>query len=190
MNRKNTPERYALPNIALHWLMFVLIAATYAFIELRELFHKGSDTREFMKALHFMFGLSVLLLVLPRLATRFYSPPPLITPAPPAWQHSAAKLAHVTLYGFMLVMPLLGWLMLSASGKPIPFFGLYLPALIGEDKELAKFIKEIHESIGEIGYYLIGLHACAALYHHFFQRDNTVLNMLPEAWLKRRFGSD
>lgn len=190
MNRTSTTAGYGLPSIALHWLIFVLIAAAYAFIELRELFPKGSEPREFMKALHFMFGLSVLLLVLPRLATRFYSPTPLITPAPPAWQHSAAKIAHVTLYGFMLVMPLLGWLMLSAAGKPIPFFGLYLPALIGEDKELAKFIKEIHESIGEIGYYLIGLHACAALYHHFLQRDNTLLNMLPATWAKCRSGSD
>jgi len=30
-----------------------------------------------------------------------------------------------------------------------------------------------------IGYYLIGMHALAALYHHFFSRDNTLTNMLP-----------
>lgn len=183
---KNTPERYGLPSIGLHWLMFILIASAYAFIELRELFPKGSDPRETMKALHFMLGLSVLLLVLPRLAMRFTGTPPSILPKPAAWQHSAAQLAHLALYVFMIVMPLLGWLMLSAAGKPIPFFGLQLPALIGEDKELAKFIKEIHETIGEIGYYLIGLHALAALYHHYFQRDNTLINMLPSSLGYRR----
>lgn len=177
-------HRFSTTTIALHWLMFVLIVSAYAFIELRELFPKGSDPREAMKNLHFMLGLSVLLLVLPRMLMRFLGGSATITPEPPAWQHSAARLAHLALYVFMLIMPLLGWLMLSAAGKPIPFFGLALPGLIAEDKELAKFIKEIHEAIGEIGYYLIGLHVLAALYHHFVQRDTTLINMLPTRLVK------
>lgn len=179
MSWKNTTNHYGAASISLHWLMFVLIAAGYAFIELRELFPKGSEPRETMKALHFMLGLSVLLLVLPRLIARALGETPTILPKPAAWQHSFARLAHLALYLFMLVMPLLGWLLLSAAGKPIPFFGLHLPALIGENKELADFIKEIHGAIGEIGYYLIGLHVFAALYHHFFLHDNTLTNMLP-----------
>lgn len=185
MTWKNSTTRYGSLNIGLHWLMFILIAAAYAFIELRELFPKGSDPRETMKAIHFMLGLTVLVLILPRLLVRFSGVTPAIVPSSPAWQHSAARIAHLALYAFMLAMPILGWLLLSAAGKPIPFFGLQLPALIGEDKALAKFIKEIHETIGEIGYYLIGLHALAALYHHLLLRDNTLLNMLPKAWANR-----
>jgi cytochrome b561 len=127
---KNTTERYSTISISLHWLMFVLIAAGYAFIELRELFPKGSEPREAMKALHFMLGLSVLLLVIPRLIIRALGATPRIVPEPAAWQHTLAKLAHLALYVFMLVMPMLGWLLLSAAGKPIPFFGLHLPALL------------------------------------------------------------
>ena len=77
------------------------------------------------------------------------------------------------------IMPLLGWLLLSAKGKPIPFFGLQLPALIGTDKPLAENLEEIHEFIGTLGYYLIGLHTVAALAHHYFMRDDTLLRMLP-----------
>ncbi|HLY96193.1 MAG TPA: cytochrome b/b6 domain-containing protein, partial [Sideroxyarcus sp.] len=73
-----------------------------------------------------------------------------------------------------------GWLLLSATGKPVPFFGLELPALIGENKDLAKTLKDIHEFVGTAGYYLIGLHAAAALYHHYIVRDNTLLRMLPD----------
>jgi cytochrome b561 len=76
-------------------------------------------------------------------------------------------------------MPLTGWLMLSAAGKPIPFFGLELPALIGENKALAKQIKEVHEFVGTTGYYLIGLHAAVALFHHYLRHDNTLTRMLP-----------
>jgi cytochrome b561 len=79
----------------------------------------------------------------------------------------------------MLAMPIAGWLLLGASGKPIPFFGIDLPALIGESKSLARLIKEVHETGGTVFYLLIGLHAAAALHHHYFVRDNTLRRMLP-----------
>jgi cytochrome b561 len=80
----------------------------------------------------------------------------------------------------MLVMPFLGWLMLSAAGKPILFWGWEWPPLIEENKELAKSIKSVHEVLGKVGYFLIGGHVLAALYHHFILRDNTISHMLPE----------
>ena len=84
-------------------------------------------------------------------------------------------------YAFLLItaLPILGWCMLSAAGKPIPFFGLELPALTNENKELSKSIKEIHATAGTVGYYLIGLHAFAGLFHHYVMRDNTLIRMLP-----------
>jgi cytochrome b561 len=30
-----------------------------------------------------------------------------------------------------------------------------------------------------VGYFLIGIHAAAALAHHYIQRDNTLVRMLP-----------
>lgn len=171
--------RYSSITIALHWLMFILMVGVYAFMELRELFPKGSDPREAMKALHFMLGLTILLLVLPRMAARMLARSPAILPEPPAWQQLMAKLAHLALYLFMLIMPVLGWLTLSAGGKTIPFYGFELPALIEENKELGKALKEIHATIGEIGYFLIGLHVLAAFFHHLNQRDNTLTRMLP-----------
>jgi len=180
MSWKNTPSRYGSLSIGLHWLMLLLFIAVYGCIELRELFDKGSDPRDMLKAWHFMLGLLVFILIWLRMAARFTGQTPAILPAPPAWQQRAAKLMHLALYALMVVMPILGWLTLSAAGKPIPFFGLELPALIGTDKELPKQIKEVHEWIGTAGYYLIGLHVLAALYHHHIQHDNTLTRMLPE----------
>jgi len=179
MSWKNTNQRYGTLSIALHWLMFLLMVAVYATIELRGLFPKGSDPREAMKALHFMLGLSVLLLVILRIYAKVTSATPIITPGLSPLQDYAAKLGHLALYGLMVVMPVLGWLMLSAAAKPIPFFGLALPPLIAENKELAKSLKEIHETIGVIGYYLIGIHVLAVLYHHYIRKDNTLARMLP-----------
>ena len=175
----NHPTRYASLSIGLHWLMLILIAAVYACIELKGNFPKGSDTRELLKHWHFMLGLAVFALVWLRLAVRVLTPTPAIVPTPPAWQTLLAKLMHLALYALMIGAPLAGWLILSAAGKPIPFFGLELPALIGPNRQLAGQIKELHELAGTVGYWLIGLHALAALYHHYIARDNTLTRMLP-----------
>lgn len=179
MNWKNTTVRYGSLSIGLHWLMLLLLAAVYACIELRGYFPKGSDPREALKTWHFMLGLVVFVLVSLRLVARAISPVPRIEPKPPKWQDLSAKLMHLALYALMLGMPLAGWLLLSAAGKPIPFFGLQLPALIGENKPLADAIKEVHETVGTAGYFLIGLHAAAALFHHYVVGDNTLRRMLP-----------
>ena len=179
MSWKNTEHRYGSLSIGLHWLMLVLIAVVYFTMEFRGLFPKGTDGRELMKQTHFMLGLSIFALVWVRLIARLIAPTPKIVPAIPAWQAIPAKLMHLALYALMIGTPLLGWLILSAFGKPIPFFGLELPALIGPNKELAGQIKELHELAGTAGYWLIGLHAVAGLYHHYVARDNTLKRMLP-----------
>ena len=180
MNWRNTSVRYGPLSIGLHWLMLLLIAAVYACIELRTFYPKGSDLRETLKTWHFMLGLTVFVLALVRVAVRFVSgPAPHIEPPAAGWQALTAKIVHLALYALMLALPLAGWVMLSASGKPIPFFGLQLPALIAENKELGRSIKDIHETAGTVGYFLIGLHAVAALYHHYFLRDSTLRSMLP-----------
>jgi cytochrome b561 len=172
-------DRYGSPSIALHWWMLLRIAAVYASIELRELFPKGSDPREALKAWHSMLGLCVFVLAWLRLAVHLSGPVPGIAPEPSRGVKLSAKLMHVALYVLMICLPLGGGVILSASGKPIPFFGLQLPALVGENKDLAELFKEIHETGGTAGYFLIGLHAEAALYHHYFVRDNTLRRMVP-----------
>lgn len=178
MNWKNTSVRYGSLSIGIHWLMLLLFVAVYGSIELRVLFEKGSDPREALKAWHFMLGLLVFVLVWVRIAVRLSGPTPDIQPEPAKLQQLSAKLLHLALYALMIVMPLMGWMLLSASGKAIPFFGLQLPALIGENKELASQIKEVHEFAGTVGYFIIGAHAAAALYHHYVKRDNTLTRML------------
>ena len=180
MSTQNTnPEKYGKLSIGLHWLMLILLVAVYACIELRELYPKGSDPREAFKTWHFMLGMTVFVLAGFRLAVRLSRPVPAIVPDPPAWKQQMASVMHAMLYALMLGLPLLGWLYLSAAGKPIPFFGFNLPALVAENKALAGSIKEIHQTVGTAGYFLIALHAAAALLHHYVIRDNTLQRMLP-----------
>jgi cytochrome b561 len=177
---KNTSNpRYHVLSILLHWLMVVLLIAVYSSMTLHGLYEKGTAMRNGLKQAHFMLGLLVFALVWVRIGMRMLFPAPPIQPEPASWMHLAAKLGHLALYGLMIAMPIAGWLILSGEGKAIPFFGLELPALIEPNKALAKNIEEVHETIGELGYFLIGIHAVAALFHHYFLKDNTLRRMLP-----------
>ena len=180
VTEKSSSAKYPATAIAIHWLVLVLIIAVYALILLRENYPRGSDIRETLKSLHYSFGLTVLALTVLRLALRtfFWRPPP-ITPPVPTWLVIPAAVAHAALYVLLLAMPVAGWMILSAEGDPIQFFGLNLPPLLPPDKELAGQIEEVHEIGGTIGYFLIGAHAAAALFHHYVIRDDTLTRMLP-----------
>ncbi len=171
-------ERYGRLSIILHWVTLALLIGVYACIELREMYPRGSEPREMLKMWHFMLGLTVFFLVWVRLAARLLGSTPAIVPAAPKWQLMIANIVELALYALMIVLPLLGWLTLSADGDAIPFFGLELPALVGENKPLAERMEEIHKTLATIGYFLIGLHGAAALFHHYVQRDNTLKRMM------------
>lgn len=179
MNLLNTKTRYGWLSMGLHRLMLVLLVAVYTCILLTDSFPKGSDIRAMLKTWHFMLGLTVLALVGVRLIVNLVSPTPVIAPPIASWQDMTAKGVQALLYASMFAMPLLGWLTLSAAGKPVVFYGWQLPALITENKGLLETVEEIHEAGATIIYFLVGIHALAAIYHHYSVRDNTLLRMLP-----------
>ena len=172
-------DRYGSLPMALHWVMLVLLAAVYACMEFKGIFPRGSAGRSAIATWHYMLGLSVLALVVVRLLVAWRGVTPLVVPALPLWQSRLAAAMKWLLYAFMLITPLLGWLVLSARGVQVPFFGLQAPALVAMDKTLAGQLKEVHETLATAGYFLIGAHAAAALAHHYLWRDNTLARMLP-----------
>lgn len=179
MSWNNSTDRYGSLSVSLHWLMLVLLIGVYCAMEFRGIFPKGSDARTLMKTLHFSLGISVYILVWLRIAARFSGPAPLIQPQPAVWQNALAKLLHLALYAFMIGMPLGGWLLINAEGKAVPFFGFELPILLAKNHALAEQIEDLHKLGATCGYFLIGAHAAAALFHHYVQKDNTLLRMLP-----------
>ncbi len=172
------PTSYEPGLIAIHWITALVFVVTFAAIELRGYYPRGSEMRDFLTATHKSCGMLILLLALVRLNIRGWKSAPPIVPAPPAWQHWIAHLIHVTLYAAMIAMPLLGWLMTSANGRSVPFFGLTIAPIIAPDKDLAHTLETIHEFIGNALYYVIGLHAAGALLHHYLLKDNTLLRMV------------
>ena len=99
----------------------------------------------------------------------------------------AAHWSEYALYALLLIQPILGLLYTNAHGDRVNLFFLgQLPALIGQDRPLARQLLEVHGMIGLLLLGLIVLHASAAVYHHFWRRDDTLAAMLPQG-MRRRY---
>lgn len=187
MEFNNTKSHYSTLIIGLHWLMLLVLITVYACMELRGFAPKGSDLRTNMKSLHFLLGLLVLALVMLRIGARLNAgDAPEIRPSIPKWQDKISRILHYSLYVFMVLTPILGWLILSASGKPIILFGLPIPSLVDANETVSHQFKELHEVIASAGYFLIGFHATAGLFHHYIKRDNTLVRMLPSKTIEKK----
>lgn len=182
MGWKNSDTRYGAVSITLHWLTLLVMILTWVLIELHDSY-KRSPQAAALESWHGVMGLTVGVLVVMRLVMRFLQEEPPIVPVVQRWEQIGAKLMHGLLYLFMLSMPLLGWGILSAEGHETMFWGWQLPPLVARDRAFARYLSDLHSSIGNFGYWLIGLHAAAALYHHYRKHDNTLVRMLP--WAKR-----
>ncbi|NUH52737.1 cytochrome b [Citrobacter portucalensis] len=172
--------RFSKIQIRLHWLTLMLIAITYAAMELRGCFPKGSNTYLLMKETHYNVGVFVWFLMIMRLIIKHKYHNPAIIPPSPAWQMMAAKIMHILLYISFLALPLLGIAIMAYGGKDWSFLGFNVVSFVTQDEETKSLIKDIHETLASIGYFLIAAHAGAALFHHYVQKDNTLLRMIPD----------
>ena len=133
-------------------------------------------------AYHKWLGVTIFALAAVRFLVRWRFPPPPFLSAP-AWQLQLARSAHHLLYLLMFAVPICGWLMSSAKGFQTVWFGvLPLPDLLDKDEALGRSLRKLHEQLSWGLILLAILHAGAALKHHFFDRDATLVRMLP--WTK------
>jgi cytochrome b561 len=185
MQLRNTSASYGAIAKFLHWGIVILIISQYLIIESAEEMADGPGKLQAV-ALHKSLGMLVFGLALVRIAWRFLNgrkPPPLPMPRV---QRMAAAAGHGLLYVLILAQPLSGWLMSSSAGYPVSFFGLFtLPALAGKDPGAHEFYEEVHEALFVMLATVALVHALAALYHHFWRKDDTLRRMLPFLRLRR-----
>lgn len=184
MPLKNTPHEWGSISKLLHWLIVVLIL-TMAWLGLTMGDLPNGPGKVQTYALHKSIGLTILALVVLRLAWRLYAGAPKPVPGTPAWQDRIASVTHWLLYILLLAMPLSGWMLNSAAGFPLQWFGMVdIPALVGENHDLHERAEQMHELLFWVLAVVVLGHAAAAIYHHVFQRDATLARMLPRGWLR------
>lgn len=179
MMSAHTVKKYNATARTLHWIIFVLVALAVTLVEIKGFWPKGSATRNGLQQWHQATGVTILAVATLRLLWRFghHTPPALASIA--AWQEKLAQLMHIVLYGLLFLMPLSGLVAVMAKGQAINLFGLAsFGPWLATDKALSSMVKGWHETGGTVVYWLVGLHAAAALWHHFVQKDDTLRRML------------
>ena len=179
MPLKNTRDQWGSVSKALHWLVVALVLAM-AWLGLTMGDLPNGPGKIATYALHKSIGITLLALVVLRLLWRLYAGAPDAIAGTSRLQERVATFVHWALYALLLAMPLSGWVLNSASGFPLQWFGLAnLPAITGKDHDLHELAEDIHEWLFWAMVTLVVMHAAAAFYHHLFQRDATLTRMLP-----------
>jgi cytochrome b561 len=173
-------QRYTRTAIALHWLIALLIVGAFTLGLVMTDIPGITPAKLRYYNWHKWAGVTVLLLAALRLLWRLGHRPPPLTAATPAWQRRASGGVHHLLYVLMFAVPLTGYFLTLAAGRPVVYFNLFkLPVLIQPDPALKEVLGEVHEWLNWFMAAIVALHVLAALKHALIDRDDTMRRMLP-----------
>jgi cytochrome b561 len=173
-------QRYSLPAIVLHWLLALLIIATFTLGLVMTDIPGLTPAKLRYFSWHKWAGITVLALATLRLLWRLLRSPPVYPASMPVWQSRAAHGLHGLLYGLMFAVPLSGYFYSLAAGVPVLYFGLFpLPVLIEADPVLKPVLGALHYWLNMVLAALVAVHVLAAFKHLLIDRDGIMQRMLP-----------
>lgn len=173
---RNSSEAYGIVSRFFHWLTALLVFVMLGLGWGREVM--PGAWRPAMMDWHKSIGITILVLFAARLFWRLYTKPPRLPETLSRLSKHAAHGVHGLLYLTLAALPLSGWLMLSAMGRPPSLFGLaVLPPLIDKAPGLVPLLKNAHELMAYGLVALVVAHVAAALLHHFFYKDDILRRM-------------
>jgi cytochrome b561 len=172
-------EHYSATARLLHWITAVLVVAAYVVSVGGSEARVYSPANDFGRGLHELLGIGVFVLTLVRVSVRTFSPPP-VHPAVSALMTLGAKVGHGAIYALLVLVPLTAILGAWFEGHPLTLLALgNIPPWLPPSQQLGTFLANIHGWLGDALIWLAGLHALAALFHHFWLRDQVLRSMLP-----------
>jgi cytochrome b561 len=172
-------ERYSATARFIHWTTALLVVGAYIVSVGGPEIRVYSSANDFSRELHELLGISVFALTLVRVCWRAIVPPPKSLHMP-AWMELGAKLGHWTIYALLVLVPLTAILGAWLEGHPLTMLvlGNFQP-WVPQARQLGVVLASLHGWLGDVLIWLAGLHATAALYHHFSRHDAVLISMLP-----------
>ncbi len=176
---RNTTSRWGTAARSFHWIVALLILAQFAVGKVADSL-KLSPFKLDMFVWHKSLGVTVLLLVVFRLAWRLTDPPPAPPLNRPAWETKLAATGHYLLYALMFAVPISGWWVSDASRVPFKaYFALPMPDFIEANRSLQEAAEGVHEVLTNLLMLVVIVHIAAALRHHYWLKDDVLRRMLP-----------
>ena len=174
---KNTGKEYGTISKIFHWTVLVLVIVMLAIASQSTDLPQGQEKLELI-LLHASFGLLLLFILSARLIWRWLNITPAKMPHIPFWQHVVSRTVHYGLYTMLFVQVFNGMARFATAGYKVPFFGLFEVGFpMGKDEALNELIGDLHGIFPIVILVLLGIHILAALYHHFWLKDDTLRRM-------------
>ena len=171
--------RYSAIGIALHWLTAILVLVAFIYGPGGPEERVYAAARDFDRQLHETLGITVLALAVLRVLWRAGATTP-ASPPGARWMDLVAKLVQGALYLLLFAVPLTAITGAWLQGHPLTLAaGLRIGPFLAESHDLGNTIAEIHGWLGDAILWIAGLHAAAALVHHFVLKDGVLASMLP-----------
>ena len=179
MPNQSSPARYGAVAQGFHWIIAALIVTQFTLAWMADDLPLGMHKLALL-ARHKSFGMTVLMLAVARLLWRATHPAPALPDGMTRLERVAARGTHAAFYVLLFAMPLTGWMMSSAKNYSVSWFGLFTwPNLIGQNEAAFNALRSTHHILSYILFAIAVLHIAAALKHHFWNKDDVLLRMLP-----------
>jgi cytochrome b561 len=182
---RNSPDQYDKLSKAFHWITAGIVVTAFMLGpgDFGQIVDGGVDpaTRNDI-VWHESLGVAVFVLTFLRLiwvAIRPGAPRHQMS----AWMFGLSQLAHFALWALLFLLPISALLALGSESHPLTLLGgirIDVFPIVGNSylSNLADW-GEIHKLLGDVIIWLAGIHALAAIYHHFRLKDRVLVSMLP-----------
>jgi cytochrome b561 len=168
---------YRLGAITFHWIMFVLVVIVGVLGLLHDSWPK--PTQAYWINVHALIGILLWLVLVARFSYRLRHVPPSLPADIGAFSRRFSSPVHLTLYGLMFIIPIIGVVTFVYHGR-IFHFGLFdLDFGIKKNRAIFEPTEDIHGYLAYALFALAGLHALAALWHHFILHDGVLARIWP-----------
>lgn len=176
---KNTTTKYGLLSILIHWISALTVFALFGVGLYMMSLSYYDPLYHSLPWWHKSFGLTLLFLTLFRLVWKAANPKPA---PPPEHSKTTVKLAvsaHHLIYLLLFITMISGYLISTADGRPVSFFGWFdVPALVTDIANQEDLAGEVHFYLAWVLVILAFLHGLAAIKHHLVDKDSTLTRML------------
>lgn len=164
---------------AFHWTTAVLVVIAFVIAPEESERQVYAATADAARKLHETLGLAVFVLTAARLLWRLVD----VRPDPPAvarWMGIAASSVQGLLYVLLVAVPLTAVAGAWLEGHPLTLIaGVRIAPMLSARQAAGESVAELHGLLGDALVWLAGLHALAALFHHYVLKDGVLLSMLP-----------
>ena len=165
---------YDPTTIILHWLVAILVAMQWAIGQTIDFVPKGALRLDYI-GLHLTIGVLIGAALLFRLAWRA-GPGRRLPAVDRGILQIIAKATHAALYVLVAATVALGISRVLAWGAPV-YTVAQIHGLAAGNRLLAHALLYWHSTLADAVLILAGLHACAALFHHYVLRDRLIRRM-------------